>query len=218
MNKDIFIYGAGGAGRELAFSLSLEKNVDQRWNVKAFVDDDRSLWGKKVNNIPLYGGFEWLREHGGSVVITTVGNPQGKRELIRRLKSINGIGFPIVVGPNSIVSELAEFGEGCLVSLSFNWISPNVKLGNFVFVNCSTRIGHDVSIGDYSTIFSDIDISGGAQIGSDCVIGSGVTINPDVKIGNGAIIGAGSVVAKDIPPYVIAAGVPAKIIKEVKKS
>jgi len=215
VNKELIIYGAGGAGRELAFSLSLESNAEKRWLVKAFVDDDDSLWGRTINKIPLHGGFEWLSDWGGAVALTTVGNPTSKRELVTRLKDIQGISFPLIVGPNSIVSDLVEFGEGCIVSLSFNWISPNVKLGDFVFVNCSTRIGHDVSIGNYTTIFSDIDISGGAQLGSDCIIGSGVTINPDVKIGDGSIIGSGSVVAKDIPAKVIAAGVPAKIIKSI---
>lgn len=214
MSRDLVIYGAGGAGRELAFSLSLEHCADRKWEVKAFVDDDTSLWGSTVNKIPLHGGIDWLSKHPCAVAITTVGNPATKRDLVSRLKLTKGISFPMIMGPNCIVSDLAEFGEGCIVSLSFNWISPNVKLGDFVFVNCSTRIGHDVSVGDYTTIFSDIDISGGAKIGSDCVIGSGVTINPDVKIGDGSIIGAGSVVAKNIPARVIAAGVPAKIIKE----
>lgn len=216
MKGDLIIYGAGGAGRELAFSLSLESDADKSWRLTGFVDDDKSLWGRTINGIPLRGGFEWLSENGGSVAITTVGNPLRKRELVQRFKQVKGISFPLIVGPNSIVSDLVEFGEGCIVSLSFNWISPNVKLGNFVFVNCSTRIGHDVAIGDYTTIFSNIDISGGAQIGSDCIIGSGVTINPEVNIGDGSIIGAGSVVAKDIPAKVIAAGVPARVIKEIK--
>lgn len=215
MNGDLIIYGAGGAGRELAFSLSLESDENKRWRLVGFVDDDKSLWGKLINGVPLHG-FEWLREYGGSLAVTTVGNPQRKRELIKSLKQFKDISYPLIIGPNSIVSDVVEFGEGCIVSLSFNWISPNVKLGDFVFVNCSTRIGHDVSIGDYTTVFSDIDISGGAQIGADCVIGSGVRINPSVKIGDGSIIGAGSVVAKDIPANVIAAGVPARVIKEIK--
>lgn len=218
MSGDLLIYGAGGAGRELAFSLSLEKDINKRWELKGFVDDDKSLWGKTINRLPLSGGFEWLRENGGgAIALTTVGNPIKKRALVHRLKTLKNISFPLIIGPNSIVSDFVEFGEGCIVSLSFNWISPNVKLGNFVFVNCSTRIGHDVSIGDYTTVFSDIDISGGAQVGADCIIGSGVTINPSIKIGDGSIIGAGSVVAKDIPSKVIAAGVPAKILKEISE-
>jgi sugar O-acyltransferase (sialic acid O-acetyltransferase NeuD family) len=217
MNNELIIYGAGGAGRELAFSLSLENDIKKKWLVKAFVDDDSLLWEKTVNKIYLPGGFEWLKARGGAVALAIIGNHVIRRKLVERLKLIEGIYFPLIIGPNSIVSDSVEFGEGCIVSLSFNWIDPNVKLGNFVFVCCSTRIGHDVSIGDYTAIFSNIDISGGAQIGADCVIGTGVTINPEVKIGDRAIIGAGSVVIRDIPADVIAAGVPARIIREIKE-
>jgi len=54
---------------------------------------------------------------------------------------------------------------------------------------------------------------GDISIGSDVWIGSNVIILSGVTIGDGAVIGAGAVVTKDIPPYAVAAGVPAKVIK-----
>lgn len=51
------------------------------------------------------------------------------------------------------------------------------------------------------------------SIGSDVWIGDNVVILPEVNIGNGAIIGAGAIVTKDVPPYAIVGGNPAKIIK-----
>jgi acetyltransferase-like isoleucine patch superfamily enzyme len=62
-------------------------------------------------------------------------------------------------------------------------------------------------IGDHPLIFKPIVIKEGAHIGVRSIIMHGVTI------GKGAVIGAGSVVTKNIPDYVIAAGVPAKVIR-----
>lgn len=52
------------------------------------------------------------------------------------------------------------------------------------------------------------------DIGEDAWIGANVVIMPGVTIGDGSVIGAGSVVTKDIPPYNVAAGAPAKVIKK----
>jgi len=51
------------------------------------------------------------------------------------------------------------------------------------------------------------------KIGNDVLIGANVTVLDGVSIGDGAVIGAGAVVVKDIPPYAVAAGVPAKVLK-----
>ena len=51
------------------------------------------------------------------------------------------------------------------------------------------------------------------SVGDDCWIGRRVMIMPGVHIGNGCVIGAGAVVTKDIPPYSVAEGVPARVIK-----
>ena len=52
------------------------------------------------------------------------------------------------------------------------------------------------------------------RIGNDVWIGAHVCVKQGVTIGDGAVIGAGSVVTKDVPPYTIAYGVPAKVIKK----
>ena len=51
------------------------------------------------------------------------------------------------------------------------------------------------------------------SVGNDVWMGTGVTVLRNVKIGNGAVVAAGAVVTKDVPPYAIVAGIPARIIK-----
>ena len=53
------------------------------------------------------------------------------------------------------------------------------------------------------------------RIGKGVLIGIGTVILPGVTIGEGAVVGAGAVVTKDIPPYTLAAGIPAKVLREI---
>lgn len=70
------------------------------------------------------------------------------------------------------------------------------------------KFSHDIFKGESTTVngFS-------CEIGNDVWIGDDVLIKGGVKIGDGSVIGMGAVVTKDVPPYSIAVGVPAKVIK-----
>ena len=77
-----------------------------------------------------------------------------------------------------------------------------LKQNGYTFVSEQKMKEHKYAVGKYDIV-----------IGNDCWIGEGVTFIAGVTIGDGAVILAGAIVTKDVPPYAIAAGVPAKIIK-----
>jgi acetyltransferase-like isoleucine patch superfamily enzyme len=54
-------------------------------------------------------------------------------------------------------------------------------------------------------------------IGRGASVGSGATVLPGVNIGEGAMVGAGAVVTKDVPPYTVVVGNPARVIREVRE-
>lgn len=109
----------------------------------------------------------------------------------------------------------------------------NTTFGERVFINSGcvfqdqggVRIGNDVLIGHnavIATLNHDMDPARRADmhpapvsIGDGAWLGSNVTVLPGVSIGAGAVIAAGSIVTKDIPPNVVAAGSPAKVVREV---
>jgi acetyltransferase-like isoleucine patch superfamily enzyme len=91
------------------------------------------------------------------------------------------------------------------------WAFNKVIIGDYVQTAIGLTIisgGHDPA--SYITLPDDQDII----IEGENWIGANVTIISGVRIGRGAIIAAGAVVTKDIPPYTIAGGVPAKVIKQ----
>ncbi len=126
----------------------------------------------------------------------------------------------------------AYLASYCRLRTFEGWITAGANLGvsNFSFLagQGGLRIGDNVRIGPHvviyasNHIFSDPHIpiakqgmsARGITIEDDIWIGAGAIILDGVRIGKGSVIGAGAVVTKDIPPYSIAAGVPAKIIKK----
>ena len=65
---------------------------------------------------------------------------------------------------------------------------------------------------DLPVLFSPVDFAP-VVIEDDADLGVGSVILPGVTIGRGAVIGAGAVVAADVPPYAVAAGVPARVLR-----
>lgn len=103
------------------------------------------------------------------------------------------------------------------------WIGPYVCIGG----PGNIRIGKDCMIASHCAIYANNHIfddptrpinqqgvtTQGISIGDDCWLGTGVKVLDGVTIGKGSVIGAGSVVTKNIPPYSVAVGVPARVIK-----
>lgn len=112
--------------------------------------------------------------------------------------------------------EDVEIGSYCSIGRDLHTIN-----GNHIMTNFSTyTFGHYNKKDPFMKYsFSDnirektSGITLKTYIGNDVWIGSYVTILGGVQIGTGAVIGAGSVVTKDIPPYAIAVGNPAKVIR-----
>lgn len=131
-----------------------------------------------------------------------------------------------------VLGDHSFFNENCFILLTMP--HPIVEIGKWVFVGRNTIIAskNSIKIGDYTSIAPNcyfIDHEHGLSkdeiilnqksvlkkitIGKDCFFGTGAIILGGVNIGDGSIIGAGSVVTKDIPPYQIWAGNPARFIK-----
>jgi sugar O-acyltransferase (sialic acid O-acetyltransferase NeuD family) len=100
-----------------------------------------------------------------------------------------------------------SIGEGCIICPGAI-LTVNVKLGRHSIVNINCTIGHDVTINDFVTINPGVNISGSVSIGSNCNIGSNVVIRNGIKVCDDVVIGAGSVVVKDITEPGIYVGSP----------
>lgn len=115
-----------------------------------------------------------------------------------------------------VLTGLVKFGRGCVISNNcfLAGETAGITLGDQVMIapNCIlVAFNHGFRSPDISMIEQPNECSA-IHIEDDVWIGANATVTAGVRIGRGSILGAGSVVTKDVPPYSIIGGVPARVI------
>ena len=133
----------------------------------------------------------------------------------------------------------AEIGENCYIEppLHSNWGGHHTHFGRNVYANFNLTLVDDthIYVGDYTMIGPNVVLATAGhpilpelrekayqfnmpvRIGRNCWLGAGVIVLPGVTIGDNTVIGAGSVVTKDIPANVVAVGNPCRVLREISE-
>lgn len=131
----------------------------------------------------------------------------------------------------------AQIGDGCYIEppLHANWAGAHVHFGNNVYANFNLTLVDDthIYVGDGTMFGPNVVIATAGHpilpqlrervgqfnmpvhIGKNCWLGAGVIVLPGVSIGDNTVVGAGSVVTKDIPANVAAVGSPCRVLREI---
>jgi sugar O-acyltransferase (sialic acid O-acetyltransferase NeuD family) len=207
--EELIIVGAGGFGRELLQWVKDINKVKNKWIIKGFIDDNRNALNGYECNYQVLGSIQDWTPGKNEVFACAIAEPKTKENLVNVLKN-KGAKFTEVIHPTCIIGDHNIIGEG-FVAYPYARISVNVKIGNFVTLLLSI-IGHDVHIGDFSTISTYCAINGKVKIGERVFFGTHAMVIPGRTIGDDAYIGAGSVVITDINSKVKVIGNPARKI------
>lgn len=209
--KDLYIIGAGGFGREVAWLIERINEVKPTWNLKGFIDDNEALWESNEGEYKVFGGCEYLKSLGEVYAVCAVGAARVRKNIIEKLVD-SEVKFATVIDPSVILSKKVEIGEGTIICAG-TIITVNIKIGNHVIINLDCTIGHDDVIEDYVTIYPSANVSGNVLLGECSELGTGMQIIQGKKVAPNMIIGAGAVVVKDCAESGTYVGSPAKKIK-----
>ena len=179
-------------------------------------------------------GYRDIRP-GGSSKTEPLATEIGQNVIVRSGTVIyhgTKIGDNSMVGHNAVIRENTIIGHDTYIG-SLTAIEGDTKIGNYVGIHTQCHITKFCDIGDY-TFIAPLFVGANDQAmahrrvghGQNLVgfttekyvrIAIGVTVLPGVHFGEGCIVGAGSVVTKDVPSYKVVAGVPARVIKDAPK-
>lgn len=208
--KELYIIGAGGFGRETAWLVERINEKQQAWEIRGFIDDNETLWGTVCSSYPVLGGLTYLLESDHEVwCVCAVGNAVVRKKIIERLMGASNIRFATLTDPKADISGRVSIGEGSIICAG-NIITVDVCIGRHNIINLDCTIGHDAILDDFVTLYPSVNVSGQVKIGECTEIGTGVNIIQGKVIGGKAVVGAGTVVIRNIEESGTYVGIPAK--------
>jgi len=213
--KQLVIWGASGHAMVIADIIRLKGE----YQIIGFLDNvNLQRRSSLFLGIPILGGEEQLdrlRELGVDHLILGFGNCDARLRLAELIKT-KGFQLVSAIHPGSIIASDTTIKSGTMIAAGAV-INPGSVIGENVIINTSASVDHDCAIGDGVHICPGVHLGGNVFVGRAAWVGIGSCVKDHISIGSGSLIGAGSVVVKDIPDNVVAYGNPAKVIKQVNR-
>lgn len=206
--KDIYIFSAGPAGRDVFQLINDINKVEDIWNIKGYVDSDSKLKGKFFDGLEVFciedlNNFDLSDAYGVCGVL----DPLIREKIVKNEILALGLHVPNLIHPSSVLANDFKPSKGLLVFSGVN-ISFNVKISEYVLISFNCLVGHDGRIGSYSSLLPSSVMDGKCKIGNKVIIGSGALIHPGVSIGSNSTVGIGSVLIDDVEENITIAQLP----------
>lgn len=217
MTQQILIYGGGGFAREVAWLVESCNREQERYRVAGFIDDNETLHGTILNDIPVISLQAGVRQFPKARVVPGIGSPR-VREITMQKAAAAGLQPATIIHPNVEMSRWVDIGEGSVICAG-NIVTVNITLGKYVQINLDCTIGHDVIMDDFTTLAPGVHVSGWVHMGKRVYVGTGANIINGTRedpliIEDDAVIGAGACVTKHVPAATTVVGVPAKPLRK----
>lgn len=184
---------------------------EKLWEDFIFVVDGKTE--SNVNGVNVYSYDDAIEKLKGELEVSMgIGEPAVRERLFAKLKK-DGIEVVTLIHPDVYIPGTTEIGKGVTIQMG-NFISCNVKIEDYVYIQPHTNIGHNDVLKKGCIVSGFCNLAGGVTVGEFTYLGISSCYKEGVTIGNYTVVGMGSAVYKDIPDEMIVMGNPARIVKK----
>jgi acetyltransferase EpsM len=127
--------------------------------------------------------------------------------------TLAGVRLPSLIHPSCLIAPTAMLGNN-VIMMPGCVISSNVSIGSLCCLFAHVALEHDTQVGENVFLGPGVVTAGFVRIGNHALLGAGAVCGPEVSVGDRTLVGAGAVVVADLPPGVVAMGVPARVHRE----
>lgn len=211
MKTRVLIVGAGGHAQVVADILLRMQEEDGALVPIGYVDDDPAVYGQQLLDLPVLGGVARMSEVRHERVIVAIGSNGTRQRMLERLKG-QGERFGIARHPSAVVAPDVRIGPGTMICAGAI-VNPGSFIGANVILNTGCTVDHHNRIGDHAHIGPGVHLGGDVEIEEGALIGIGATVMPQRRVGAWSVVSAGALVHSNVGDRVVAAGVPARVIR-----
>jgi sugar O-acyltransferase (sialic acid O-acetyltransferase NeuD family) len=209
--KNLVIIGARGYGREVYNLATQCKGFNKEYVIKGFLDDNTEALNSFEGYPQIISPVEIYVPKENDIFVCALGSVKWKKHYVELILAKGGT-FTNLIHPTSIINSNVKTGNGLIVFMYSN-ISNDCTIGDFVTIQGFVGIGHDTIIGNWSHLNAYSFMGGYAVLEEQVCLNTRATILPKIKVGKNAIIGAGSIVLRNVKPNTTVFGNPAKKIE-----
>ncbi|MDU1891694.1 MAG: NeuD/PglB/VioB family sugar acetyltransferase [Dysgonomonas sp.] len=207
--KNLIVFGAGDLGKFIVYNIDM---FGEAYNILGFMDNDINKIGGELCGLPIFDiNYLQTNKIDNLCMIIAINSPTAKETILKKLDSYN-IEFPNFISPHSWLSQGVKMGKGILIYPN-STIDFEAEIRDFVTINAGCTIGHNVTIGKFSSLAPGVNLAGFTQIDEKANLGIGSCSIQRIKIGSSCIVGGQAMLIEDVEPERTVAGVPAQIIK-----
>lgn len=221
MAKKVIIMGGEGNGGVIASAIiDMNKKGYNEYELLGYLNDYEKK-GTLIHGFPVLGNLEdfklYLEDNDIFFMwaVHMIGHGKKRRELFYKL-NIPISKFAKILHPNAFIADNVSIEPGVFV-MANSYVGPGTILRKCTLIMANCVVGHNDDIGELCHLSAGCNVSSYIKIGMASDIGLGASVLEKRNIGNYSVIGANSLLTKDIEDSVIYLGSPARFHKKIEE-